>query len=301
MSDAGLGGSPRNSSGAIAIGVPTVPAAVPCRSLRDQSTPAPKSIRTMRPPRSRMTFGGLDVAVDEAGRVDGGQRPAQVEADQGRLLGAQRSLLREPLLQRGAGHEVGPQPDAAVVDVGAVHDDDVGVADPSEAARLLDEVATGRGRRGRVRAPELERDLAVEDGIVRPEHLAGTAVAELLDDLEVAPLEENALRRRSVPGPGGGGVVLPRARAVQGAVRGGDRLDHLEVARAGASSSGLVGSHDPQSTGVSSAIASAIRRMSSLSPDIHRLREPQQRPRDGHARGVGGRARRWPRAISGNV
>ena len=82
---------------------------------------------------------------------------------------------------------LGPQPHAAVVDVGTVHDDDVGVAHPCQATRLLDEVATGCGRRGLLRSPELKCDLPVEERVVGPEHLTEAPVTELLENLEVSP------------------------------------------------------------------------------------------------------------------
>ena len=79
----------------------------------------------------------LDVAMDEAGGVDGGERPAQVLAEQRGFAAAERALPLEQLLERVAADELHPQPDAAVVGVDAVHGDDVAVADARQQAAFV--------------------------------------------------------------------------------------------------------------------------------------------------------------------
>ena len=79
----------------------------------------------------------LDVAMDEAGGVDRGQRPAQILAEQRRFAPAERALSLQQLFEGVAADELHPQADAAVVGVDAVHGDDVAVADAGQEAAFV--------------------------------------------------------------------------------------------------------------------------------------------------------------------
>ena len=78
----------------------------------------------------------FDVAVDEAGRVDRGQRPAQIDPDGRRLSTAEGSVGPQPGFESLAVDELHPEPRGAVANVGTINGDDVGMTDPGERARL---------------------------------------------------------------------------------------------------------------------------------------------------------------------
>ena len=88
----------------------------------------------------------LDVAMQQAGAVHRRERRTQIEADEGRLAGAERASRLDGLLERLAAHELHPQADAAVVLLGAIHLDDVGVAHAREPARLFEQACHARPR-----------------------------------------------------------------------------------------------------------------------------------------------------------
>ena len=64
--------------------------------------------------------------MDETGAVDGGDRAAQLAADERRLARAERPLRLEDGLERPPLDELHPQADAPVVLFGAVDRDDAG-------------------------------------------------------------------------------------------------------------------------------------------------------------------------------
>ena len=74
----------------------------------------------MRPPLFAHDVLRLDVAVQQAGGVNGRQRRAQVQADQRRFRGTERAARLDDLLERFAAHQLHPQADAAVVLLGAI-------------------------------------------------------------------------------------------------------------------------------------------------------------------------------------
>ena len=74
----------------------------------------------------------LDVAVQEPGTVQRGQGPAEIDADAGHFPRAHRSGVAHHLGERLPFDVLHPDPDLAVVLVGAVGRDDVGVTDASE-------------------------------------------------------------------------------------------------------------------------------------------------------------------------
>ena len=67
----------------------------------------------------------LDVAVNQPRAVDRGERAAQVQRHEHRLLRAERTPLGDDVLQRPALYQFHPQAHAAVGLVGVVHHDDV--------------------------------------------------------------------------------------------------------------------------------------------------------------------------------
>ncbi len=127
----------------------------------------------------------LDVAVDEALGVDGGERAAQRPADDDRLVGAVRAAGVDLGGQRPAAHELHPQADAAVVLVGAVHDDDVGMLDAGEEAAFV-EHPRGRIVAAEARRQQLHGDVAAEriDG---PIDLRERAAADRFLEAQRAP------------------------------------------------------------------------------------------------------------------
>ena len=140
------------------------------------------------PPGSAHDVLRLDVAVDQARSVNGGERPAEVDADEGRLAGAHRAVGVEPLLERLAFEELHPETDAALVRVGSVDVDDVGVAQPGEPASLGDHRLFERRVFGTIRVQQLQRHLARELRIPRAIDGAVSAAADQLAQMQRAPL-----------------------------------------------------------------------------------------------------------------
>src|SRR5262249_45060491 len=166
---------------------------------------------------------GLEVAVDDAVGVDGGQGLGDLAGQaEGRLRGAEAALGAEPGGERlplDEGHDdVGD----AVLLADVVDGADVGVADGGGGAGLAEEAAAGhlRGLAGVVAARHLDGDGALQlrvERLVDDSHAAG---AERLEDdvpadllarrLDAAvpgrPAFERAARGRRLPGGGGGRV-----------------------------------------------------------------------------------------------
>ena len=71
--------------------------------------------------------------------MDGRERRAQIQADEGRFARAKRAARLDGLLERLAAHELHPQADAAVVLLGAVHLDDVRMTHAREPPRLFEQ------------------------------------------------------------------------------------------------------------------------------------------------------------------
>src|SRR5262249_11140655 len=128
----------------------------------------------------------LHVAVHESLPVHGRKCRAQLGADQRPLARAERTLVAQPLLERAAVHELHPQAAAAVVLIGAVDRDHVGMTHAREPPRLVEPALRALERTG---AAQLERDLALQARIARHEHLAEAAAADAVAHLERAPAE----------------------------------------------------------------------------------------------------------------
>ena len=173
---------------------------------------------------------GGDVAMEQAGRVHGRQRPAQVEPHAGRLARAERPLLLDQLLQRAPADELHPDADHAVARLGAVDRDHVRMAHARQQPPFVDDprrVADRLARRVRRRVcpQQFERHVAVEMRIPRAIHVAVGAVAEQFQPLQVTP-HRQMLTGRFCLGPGHGGKRQPAAAAMQR----GDLGQHVELA-----------------------------------------------------------------------
>ena len=129
---------------------------------------------------------GLEVAVDDPSLV-GGREPAPGEHELGHDLRPRPLALAQPRAQVGALHELHRQVDLAVTHVDVVDGDDVGVAELGQRLGLAEQPTAARapGDVGLGVAQELERDLAVELGVVGGADQAHPASADRVED-EVA-------------------------------------------------------------------------------------------------------------------
>ena len=114
------------------------------------------------------------------------QRTAQLLANERRLARAERSLRPEQLFERAAPDILHPQADAAVPLFGAVDGDHVAVAHPREDASLMEHLRGQLGR-GPAGTEQLQGDVAGEPGVLGPVDVTEGAVANLLEQREVAP------------------------------------------------------------------------------------------------------------------
>ena len=119
----------------------------------------------------------LDVAVQQPGAMDRRERSADIQADECCLARTERSTIGDELLERLAPDELRPETDAAVMLFGTVDLDDVLMAEHGPDAWPLPSGACApRGRLPRlslVVMEQLQRDVAVEVGVPRAEHVAG--------------------------------------------------------------------------------------------------------------------------------
>jgi hypothetical protein len=143
---------------------------------------------------------GLEVAMDEAGGVGGGD-PAGGVLEGAQELGPAAGLGAGPGVEALAGDELHGDPDAVDVGADVVDGDDVGVGELGEGLGLAQEAdlaaAAGSG------AQELEGDLAVEVGVEGGVDDAHGAGAEAIEE-DVAADAEAA---REVLGGGDEGVA----------------------------------------------------------------------------------------------
>ena len=105
----------------------------------------------------------------------------------------------DPLLQRLAFEKLHPEADAAVVAVGSVDGDDIGVMYPREEAALSDHRPLERLGVGVLDVQELERDISRELRIPCAIHGAVAAPADELPKLQRSP----AIDGLRIPGPRG--------------------------------------------------------------------------------------------------
>ncbi len=125
---------------------------------------------------------GLEVAVDEAGRVRG--REAAPRRDEHvEDLAPRPRLVGEPALDRPAGDELHRQEHLVLEHADVVHGDDVRVLQPRDRLRLAQQARARRVLRAALpRFDQLEGDLAIQLRIVRAVDDPHRAGSDALDD-----------------------------------------------------------------------------------------------------------------------
>ena len=160
--------------------------------------------------------GGLDVAVDDARVVGGGERAREVRADRHDALGGEPAHAVEALAAEELGDEERPVHELA----GVVHGQDVGMLQARHGA-CLDEEAQARlaGRRGE---PEFQRDVTLEQRVAGEPDLAHPAAPQPALDAKLVDL----LRRSPLGVHGRSQARLPariKAKCSEGCSRGRQR------------------------------------------------------------------------------
>ncbi len=137
------------------------------------------------PARSAHHVGGLDVAMDQAERVDRRERAADLDADARRLVGRPHAALFDQLLQRDAIDQLEAELEAALALLDRVDADHVLAVTAREHARLAQELRSlllGE----LVVDEDLERHLATERAVARAPDAAEGPATDLLEELESA-------------------------------------------------------------------------------------------------------------------
>ena len=131
----------------------------------------------------------LDVAVQQPGAVDRRERSADIQADECRLARTERSTIGDELLERLASDELRPETDATVMFLGAVDLHDVLVAETGQTPGLFHQarVRLAAAAASLVVMEQLQRDVAVEVGVPRAEHVAGCTCADEIEEDETPP------------------------------------------------------------------------------------------------------------------
>ena len=144
----------------------------------------------------------LDVAVDDAARVDGADRLGDAAGEAEQVGRGQRAVVLDDLVEGRAGHVAGHDVGAGRHDVGVDDARDPRVADAREGVDLTGQALPGVGVVRDVGAQHLDRDGAAArvEGEVDDAH---AALADLLDE---------AVRADPLRGPRPAGASLPRAR-----------------------------------------------------------------------------------------
>ncbi len=149
------------------------------RHVRHRAEVHEKDLATLGP----HDVGGLDIAVDQRGRVNRSQCPADLDAHHGRLLIAEWPALPELVLEGLAPDQLGPDALAALMHISAIDLHHVVVLHPGQLASLFQEAPGERIGSGGLLLAQLESDLPVQPGVPGAPHLAKAALAE--------PLQEN--------------------------------------------------------------------------------------------------------------
>jgi hypothetical protein len=154
---------------------------------------------------------GLEVAVDQPGRVGRRDPAGDVGEQHAQELGpAARPLLAPTAERLAAVHELHGDPHLIAVRADVVDGDHVGVRELGQRLGLAQQPEAPMGSRRRSGSSKLERDLAVELRIVGGVHDAHAAGAEPVEQ-DVAP-DHRAARQRA--GAGARSHQAARARTV---------------------------------------------------------------------------------------
>ncbi len=132
--------------------------------------------------------------MQQPGAVDGGERGADIQADERGFAGAERPAGSHDLLERLAPHQLHPQADALVVLLRAVHLHHVRVTHPRQPPGLLED-ATCAPRVIALVVQQLERDVTVEIGIQGTVDVAGRAVPDPIEEQQPAPVRPGRAAR----------------------------------------------------------------------------------------------------------
>ncbi len=165
----------------------------------------------------------LDVAVQQAGIVDGRERGADVEADERSLAGAERSARGDNLVERFPAHELGPQAHTAIVLFGAVDLDNVLVPQARQTTGLVHQTTAriAASVDGVVLMQQFQRDVPVELRVPGAEDVTGGSLADVLEDDQASPTAAiGSAGRRGWYGDVGGRDT---------AMEGGDVIDEAQV------------------------------------------------------------------------
>ena len=134
--------------------------------------------------------GRLDVAMDQALLVSGGQAGGDLAADAEDLLQLQRAFAVDFVLERLAVDELHHQVGRLVRVVDGVDRDDVIVMHGRGGRGLAEEALDGGRIGGQLRGHHLDGHDAAELGVEGPQHDAHAAVADDFDDLVFAGLAD---------------------------------------------------------------------------------------------------------------
>ena len=155
----------------------------------------------------------LHVAVDEQVLVRVGERTADVRGDlQPAVLGQPAGVER--LLQGPAADALHDDERLVAVDTGVEHDDEVGVREPGDVARLVAEAGGEGGVLAEPLAQHLDGDLTIEQPVARREHLGHAPSADHASEL--VAVGEHAVRAQSGASAGvtsSRGMLLTMRRA----------------------------------------------------------------------------------------
>ena len=137
----------------------------------------------------------LDVAMDDAVAVRIGERAGELDADGEHPIAREAALLLQYLVERAAFDELHRDIGDVVGLADVVDRRDVGVAEIAGGLALAQEAARDLGITAKFGLEDLDRDDALDTGVVRTEHVGHRAFA----DASVDPVTPEHLHRRPPP------------------------------------------------------------------------------------------------------
>ncbi len=169
---------------------------------RRRDTARLTGVRRIRFARFEPEVRRLDVAVDQAARVGGGQAEGDLTADARRLADRRAVAGAQPLLQAAPAQQLHRQEWHAAVFADLVDGDDVIVLDLRRRPRLAQEALAGRRLLRLRRQHHLQGNAAVQGGILSEEDHAHAALAhELQHAIRTEPAEAALIVGREEIGP----------------------------------------------------------------------------------------------------